>query len=94
MLASIPYTQFQEWQAYHLIEPFGEDRADLRMAVVASVTANASGAKTAPADFIPDYESVVERMIESSQATDPEEEAKALFEKMMAWHVVLGGVTA
>lgn len=100
MLASIPYTQFQEWQAYSLIEPWGQDRADLRAAMVASVTANAAGAKTEMKDFMPDYESVVERMIEeaadpstgSGQA--PEDEAQVLFKKMMAWHTVLGGTTA
>lgn len=94
MLASIPYTQFQEWQAYHLLEPWGTNQEDWRAAMLATVTAKSAGAESKLEDFLPDYDSIVDRMIESSQAVDPEAEAKALFEKMMAWHVVLGGVTA
>lgn len=90
MLDSLTNMQFQEWQAYGLIEPWGPDRADLRAAMVASVTANAAGAKTEAKDFMPDYESVVDRML-PVEVEDPEAEALRLFEKMMAWHVVLGG---
>lgn len=33
MLASIPGQLFAEWMAYAELEPFGEERADLRMAI-------------------------------------------------------------
>lgn len=49
--------EFREWQAYDRIEPFGEERADLRMAILATVAAQVGGAKNArPADFLPRFE--------------------------------------
>ena len=33
---------FAEWMAFYQIEPFGEERADLRSAIIASVIANAN----------------------------------------------------
>jgi hypothetical protein len=33
--------EFAEWMAYYELEPFGEERADLRSAIVASTVANA-----------------------------------------------------
>ena len=33
---------FAEWMAFYQLEPFGEERADLRAAIVASVIANAN----------------------------------------------------
>jgi len=33
--------EFAEWMAYCEVEPFGEERADLRSAIVASTVANA-----------------------------------------------------
>lgn len=32
--------EFSEWQAFARLEPFGEERADLRSAIVAAVIAN------------------------------------------------------
>ena len=54
--------QLQAWMAYAAIEPFGEQRADLRnamsMALIANV--NRDGKKTPrafkPHDFMPDFE--------------------------------------
>jgi len=51
--------QFAEWQAYAAIEPWGEDRADLRAGIVASTVANYAGkslkedASVSPIDFMP-----------------------------------------
>lgn len=39
----MPEREFLEWQAYYRIEPFGEERADLRAGVVAATVANTSG---------------------------------------------------
>ena len=36
----MPAALFQEWQVYAAIEPFGEPRADLRMAQVCALLAN------------------------------------------------------
>lgn len=33
--------EFSEWQAYYRLEPFGDERADLRAGIVASTVANA-----------------------------------------------------
>ena len=53
--------EFAEWQAYSQIEPFGQDRADLGAAIVASVIANVHRSEQqqpfTPADFLPNFES-------------------------------------
>ena len=58
--ATLSYSEFQEWCLYYQVEPWGEDRADLRAGIVASTIANyagkvrADGADPAlPADFMP-----------------------------------------
>lgn len=49
--------EFAEWIAYDRIDPIGEQRADLRMAVLATVVARSGGSKTAkPSDFIPRFD--------------------------------------
>ena len=52
--------EFNEWQAFYAINPWGEPRADLRSAVVAHVIANVNRKKGArafkPKDFMPDFE--------------------------------------
>lgn len=49
--------EFSEWMAYYSIEPWGEDRADLRTGILASLTANINRKKNAkpysPVDFMP-----------------------------------------
>ena len=49
--------ELYEWMAFYRIEPFGEERADLRAGIVASVLANANRRKGAkafmPRDFMP-----------------------------------------
>jgi hypothetical protein len=39
--------EFTEWQAYYSLEPWGEDRADKRTALVAWVIAQVNGNKKA-----------------------------------------------
>ena len=47
---------FAEWRAFYALDPFGEERADLRMGVLASVLSNLfrgkRGRRKAPADFM------------------------------------------
>jgi hypothetical protein len=81
MLAEISSVQFAEWMAFSRLEPWGEDRADLRAGIVASTIANANRGKNAkpfkPDDFMPRFE------------PETEEEAAAKFiAKAMA---ALGG---
>lgn len=62
LLCSISSRQLTEWMAYASIEPFGEERADLRMAIVAALIANANRDPDkrrepfTPADFMPHFE--------------------------------------
>jgi hypothetical protein len=77
MLAEITSTQFAEWMAYSKIEPWGQDRDDLRMGIIASTIANVNRGKNGkplnPQDFIPDFEPedeerAAERMLASAKA--------------------------
>lgn len=48
-----------EWMAYAKLEPFGEERSDLRSGIVASTIANALTDESEsfdPQDFMPDFE--------------------------------------
>lgn len=49
--------ELSEWMAYASVEPFGERRADYRVAILSSLTYNANRAKGAkplgPNDFMP-----------------------------------------
>lgn len=40
MLEAMPLPLFYEWMAYYNEEPFGEERADVRSAIVAQTVAN------------------------------------------------------
>jgi hypothetical protein len=49
--------EFLEWMAFYQLEPFGEERADVRAGIIASVIANVNRRKGAPPftakDFMP-----------------------------------------
>jgi len=50
--------ELTEWIAYYGIDPFGNDREDLRMGIVASTMANTvarRGRALVPKDFIPEF---------------------------------------
>jgi hypothetical protein len=60
MLAVMPYRIWQDWLEYAQIEPFGEERADLRAGIIASTVANClARQKGRPAfrveDFMPKF---------------------------------------
>ena len=59
LLSRISSRELSEWRAYCGLEPFGEDRADLRAGIVASTVANVfrkSGTKPYKAqDFMPKF---------------------------------------
>ena len=51
--------EFAEWQAYYELEPWGEERADLRAGIVASTIANVNrgkGKSFKPGDFMPEFD--------------------------------------
>jgi hypothetical protein len=60
VLESMSSRQLTEWIAYAKLEPFGEERADLRAGIVASVIANANRDPKRkpykPEDFMPRFE--------------------------------------
>lgn len=64
MLASIPSRLLSEWMAFAELEPFGDERADLRAGIVASTIVNVNRAQgtppVKPADFMPKFEEQVE----------------------------------
>lgn len=54
LLHRMTWKQFVGWMRYYQQEPFGEERADLRSAIVASVIANANrDGKRRPRPFSP-----------------------------------------
>ncbi len=59
--------EFAEWMAFYQVEPWGEERADLRSGIVASTVANAHRDPKKrkrpfkPEDFIPKFEPKFER---------------------------------
>lgn len=59
MLERMSWREYLEWQEYFALEPFGEERADLRAGIVASVIANVNRDPKkrkepyAPLDFMP-----------------------------------------
>lgn len=80
--------EFAEWVAYYGLEPFGEERADLRMAVVASLIANANRDPKKrkrpfePRDFMPQF----------GQET-PEPSPEMMLEKVKLLNAMFGGTT-
>jgi hypothetical protein len=56
MLARVGSRQVSEWIEYAKLEPFGEERADLRSAIVAATLVNLWSKKKAKAeDFMPKF---------------------------------------
>jgi len=83
--STLSYAEFCEWCLYYQIEPWGEDRADLRAGIVASTIANyagklrAEGADPAlPADFMPYLE-------RAETAADPSDDRPFTDEELAAW---------
>lgn len=62
LLAELSARQFDEWIAFYSIEPWGEERADLRAGIVASTVANVNrnpkqrSKPYSPKDFMPVYD--------------------------------------
>lgn len=87
MLARMPWRIWREWQIYNQIEPFGEERADLRAGIIASTIANClARQKGKPAfrveDFMPKFAPPVKR-----EQKTPEE----LLSKVMWINQLFGG---
>lgn len=58
MLSGMSSRQLSEWMAYAQIEPFGEERGDIRMAYALSILVNMLGSgevQVTPADLMPRF---------------------------------------
>lgn len=86
MLTRMSSRELSEWMAYANLEPFGEERADLRAGIVASVIANANRDPKRqpkafqPSDFMPDFLKGLQD--DEPEAASPEEIA-AKFDAIM-----------
>ena len=61
MLSMMPYRVYQDWVTYSELEPFGQERADLRAGIIAATIANClARRKGKPAfrirDFMPKFD--------------------------------------
>ncbi len=78
LLARMGSDELTEWMAFYQLEPFGDFRADLRSAIVASTLANAHRSKEGkpftPEDFMP----FVDKKNRSDQSKASEADAARL----------------
>jgi hypothetical protein len=59
LLQSIDSRELSEWMAYDQMEPFGEERADLRAGIITSMIHNVNivkGKPASPIDFMPEFD--------------------------------------
>ena len=81
LLDDLDAAELREWIAYHDLDPWTEDRADLRAGVVAAVIANTHTKKGRfkPSDFMPKFE---------TPRRQSGSDLKAMAER---WNAALGG---
>ena len=95
LLARIDSAELTEWMAYSQIEPFGEERADLRAGIVASTTANVwsgKGKSFKPSDFMPKFDAKPARGIEARKRAAQGMKTMAMFvTKMLGGEIKKAG---
>ena len=73
MMERMSAEEFIQWGVFLSIEPFGDFRADVHMAIIASTIANMSGKTvrrdTKPADFIPNF-MATKTLVQTAQSPD------------------------
>lgn len=81
LLSRMSGSEIREWELYEQIEPFGERRADVRAAMIASVIANANrDPKRKPSPFtIDDFMPFKEADNGDEEPNDEDVAAKAMF---------------
>lgn len=72
-----------EWWEYDQIEPFGEERGDLRIGILCSLVANAlgggkGGKALPPSEFMPDFKGT--RALEAAKKQSVEEQKNLLLQ--------------
>jgi len=93
MLARISAQELTEWAAYYMLEPFGEDRADLRAGIISATVANVNrGEKQEPLtaqEFMPKFGEGEEG--EPEPLADDPEAWRGLLAKAEAINAMFGG---
>lgn len=89
MLAIMPFRVFREWVLYARLEPFGERRADLRAAIIASTMANLWGRKKGQRPykldrFMPDFDA-------GARPTSVGKSPDQIFEQIKVLNQLMGG---
>lgn len=92
MLQRISSAEITEWAAYYMLEPFGEDRADLRSGIIASTVANVNRAEKqepyTPHDFMPKFDEQEEPPEDEPEDT---EQWRELLHRVEAINMAFGG---
>jgi hypothetical protein len=84
LLAEMPSSELTEWIAYAAIEPFGEQRADLRAGIVAAATVNSGFARPKEAVRASDFMPFIESRRGPIQLADPVEHGKLISQVLFA----------
>lgn len=75
MLTEMTWSQFVDWQNYANLDPFGEERADLRSGTIAAVIANVNsgkgGRRYKARDFMPEFSSARKESGDRQPLVDP-----------------------
>lgn len=93
LLERMPATEFDDWLRYEQIEPFGEIRADFRIAQLASLIANVNRDPQkqpkafGPMDFMPDFTKAAKKPTsvkrQAAKAAKREAKAERIYEAKM-----------
>lgn len=90
MSEEISDAELREWMAFYRLEPFGDERADLRAGIVASTVVNVNrgkrGKATKPTDFMP-YRTAAEARRKALDVPEPKElgqKVRSIFGSMIA----------
>lgn len=91
LLARISSEELTEWMAFSDLEPFGDERADVRSGIVAATIANANRDPKrkrepfTPRDFMPRFG--------KGQSPKTEQRWQDQLKVVRQWHAALGGKT-
>lgn len=73
-MRNLDSAELTEWMAYYTIEPFGEQRADLRAGIIASTLVNMNRAKSSkavsPREFMPFIDDDTKQKLASKKLRD------------------------
>ena len=101
LLERISSRELAEWQAYYMLEPFGEERKDLRAGTISATVANIARGEQKPfqpSDFMPRFDQAeepegAEEIVTDAAEAEPSgpEAWRAQLEYIEALNAALGG---